>query len=642
MSIPSPFTLVDTDFNRSTEYALKLKSTAGHAVLTYGPNFPGSGVATGLANDTTAYTATVTVDGTPVSVSVVGSAAQTFANLITEINTDLATAATATLIDNTIVITSATTGTASTVTVADSGANHLFASVHGLTFSFIDYETVKGADEYVLWDKLDGVTQSNVAYTIDSFLASTTANTNTSWTSGSDAISFPTGSPTISTLTGLSISTIYQLNVAVDGAAGVEVLINPYIYGTLNNFTFTHLEQAINQALAAQNIQAVASYDTTAVLTLRITSKGVGSSSSVVITDGASNGLIAALSAFGAGETAATAGYQTVNVGGNKVGGTATGLAADVPATHGYATLAFTATPAITATTALGLPATNYDLNINVDGAGASNHTIALTGTDTLTTIAAAFNLLPITGATVSAVNNTLVVTSATTGTSSTIAITAGTSSDLIAAINLAKTATNTNVATAGVNTVVTTYTTTITVDGVGKSISLTGGAAQTYTNLLAEINTDLGASATATLVSGNIRITSATTGTSSSILAVTGTLFPALTGFVSISAAVAGTASPTAAVVGTNGTTNVSFPVTKDSTVWNNWGEVLVNWSSLLGTHYGPLYTSGNAAHLRKEAKPSAKGKAVNTYVYWDGSAWKFFGNDATVGSTVNPPELS
>jgi hypothetical protein len=52
--------------------------------------------ATNLVPETT-YTATVTVGSTPITVSVLGSAAQTFTTLVSEINTDLSTNATATL-----------------------------------------------------------------------------------------------------------------------------------------------------------------------------------------------------------------------------------------------------------------------------------------------------------------------------------------------------------------------------------------------------------------------------------------------------------------------------------------------------------------------------------------------------------------
>ena len=89
-----------------------------------------------------------------------------------------------------------------------------------------------------------------------------------------------------------------------------------------------------------------------------------------------------------------------------------------------------------------------------------------------------------------------------------------------------------------------TVYTATIVVDGVSKAITVTGSAAQTYTPLLAAINADLGASATASIVSGNIKVVSATTGTSSSVAITDGTLCAALTGFTAIASATAGTAA--------------------------------------------------------------------------------------------------
>lgn len=67
--------------------------------------------------DARTYTATVNVDGTNVPVSFPGSAAQTFTTLIAAINADLGAAATAALVGNKVVITSATTGTASVVSI---------------------------------------------------------------------------------------------------------------------------------------------------------------------------------------------------------------------------------------------------------------------------------------------------------------------------------------------------------------------------------------------------------------------------------------------------------------------------------------------------------------------------------------------
>ena len=89
-----------------------------------------------------------------------------------------------------------------------------------------------------------------------------------------------------------------------------------------------------------------------------------------------------------------------------------------------------------------------------------------------------------------------------------------------------------------------TAYTMTVVVNGVTKNISVVGSAAQTYTTLLAEINTDLGASATAAIASGNLKITSATTGVGSTVAITDGTLCAALTSFTAIASATAGSAA--------------------------------------------------------------------------------------------------
>jgi len=95
-----------------------------------------SAKATGLANDTTVYTATVLVDGTANVVNITGSTAQTYATLITEIGNDL-TGATVALVSQggspvlyDIVITSATTGSTSTISITDGATFPLFASVN--------------------------------------------------------------------------------------------------------------------------------------------------------------------------------------------------------------------------------------------------------------------------------------------------------------------------------------------------------------------------------------------------------------------------------------------------------------------------------------------------------------------------------
>lgn len=99
-------------------------SVAGYQVVNVGGEIAG-GDATGLANDTTEYTATITIDGTEYAVAVTGSAAQTYTNLITEINADLP-GTEAAIADGNIKVTSSTTGDDSKVSISDSD---LFSSL---------------------------------------------------------------------------------------------------------------------------------------------------------------------------------------------------------------------------------------------------------------------------------------------------------------------------------------------------------------------------------------------------------------------------------------------------------------------------------------------------------------------------------
>lgn len=142
-----------------------------------------------------------------------------------------------------------------------------------------------------------------------------------------------------------------------------------------------------------------------------------------------------------------------------------------------------------------------------------------------------------------------------------------------------------------------TTYTSTITVDGVAKSVSILGSNAQTFTELVAQLNTAVGASATVTLdASGKrIKITSATLGTSSTILTVQGTLFAApLTNFTNISAAVAGTKS-TAALTATIIVDGVSKAINVLPATITTFGNVITAINTDLGGDAIASITSGN-----------------------------------------------
>lgn len=113
-------------------------ASGGYQIADFGGSVTGAG-ATGLANDTTAYTATVKIDGTDKAVSVVGSAAQTFTTLITEINTDLGAAGTASIVNGNIKIESATENGSATSTVAITDGT-LFAALTG----FVSFESGVG------------------------------------------------------------------------------------------------------------------------------------------------------------------------------------------------------------------------------------------------------------------------------------------------------------------------------------------------------------------------------------------------------------------------------------------------------------------------------------------------------------------
>lgn len=78
------------------------------------------------------------------------------------------------------------------------------------------------------------------------------------------------------------------------------------------------------------------------------------------------------------------------------------------------------------------------------------------------------------------------------------------------------------------------TYTATVLIDSVSVPISVNGSTAQTFSDLIASLQSTFGSKANVAITSGNIVITSTTIGTSSTVLLTDGTLFKALTGFVS------------------------------------------------------------------------------------------------------------
>lgn len=293
-----------------------------------------------------------------------------------------------------------------------------------------------------------------------------------------------------------------------------------------------------------------------------------------------------------------TAGSQTVTI--NPVfanGAAATGLAADVPATAGTDSVTFTGT--IPATTAL--VAGTYDFDVTIDGGAVQTLAVTTAGGETYAAIAALMSA-QVVGGTVTFNTDTFTVTSNTTGALSSAALAAGTlgslGSDLFAALALADTVVAVfNGAVVGTIGAVTTYTASIVVDGVTKNISITGGSAQTVTTLLSQINTDLGAAATASLVGGSIKVTSATVGSTSTVAITDGSLFAALTGTATIATAVAGTdgeggSTTWRAIVEVDGIAyNVAFTGTAGDTV----ADVITEIDADLGAAASVALTGGD-----------------------------------------------
>lgn len=233
--------------------------------------------------------------------------------------------------------------------------------------------------------------------------------------------------------------------------------------------------------------------------------------------------------ATGLSSAVGTAGTQIVNFQPGKVGGDSTGLFAGTAATAGRQSISWTGLVGASAT-GLANNGTAYTATITVDGVGKAISVVG-SASQTFTTLVAGINTDLGASATATIHSPTeLRVTSATTGASSTVAIVDGT---LFAALTGVGTI---QAAVAGVAAVpATTYTATITVDGVAKAISILGSAAQTFTTLVAEINTDLAAAATAAISGGDIVVTSATVGTTSKVRIVDGTLFAAVSDFFNV-----------------------------------------------------------------------------------------------------------
>ena len=97
-----------------------LVDASGYQTIRFNPGKVGTD-STGLLNDSTIYTATITINSISSNVAIIGSDAQTFGELVAELQYQLGTPATVELVNGNIIITSTSTGSSSTVSILDTG-----------------------------------------------------------------------------------------------------------------------------------------------------------------------------------------------------------------------------------------------------------------------------------------------------------------------------------------------------------------------------------------------------------------------------------------------------------------------------------------------------------------------------------------
>ncbi len=291
-AIPGSFTYVDVMFNNNSEPALLLESTAGFATLTFGPLPMGGATPTGLANDATEYYVKHEIDaaGSATEVNFAGSTAQTFATLVTALETALGGAATTVaLVGDSIVVTSATTGNESTVVItAGTTGRDLLSSIKGNSFKLQANVTTRGHDKYLRWEALDDLEQKELLATMNGI---TTGEAN--WVYASDKITVTDTTFTATTAIGLAAAT-YSLGVTVDGVAKQ---VSFAVAGVSS--TMTDVYNAFVAAMAVAFPNAVVSMtDAANVVTLIVTSGVPGPEGSVAVVDGSTNGFIAQVDAL--------------------------------------------------------------------------------------------------------------------------------------------------------------------------------------------------------------------------------------------------------------------------------------------------------------------------------------------------------
>jgi len=503
-------------------------ASQGYAEVGVGGNKLGA-TATGLQNVAGLYQATVTIDGVGYPVDFAGSAAQTYTTLLTEINADLP-GAYAALVNGNLRITSPTFGNASTVTVTDGPTTQGTADAAVAPATLGTFVTVLAAATYDFDVTIDGGALQTLSITT-------------------------VGGETYAAIAALMSAVVVGGSVSyVDSAFRVtSTTTGPTSAATIAAGTFGSGGGDLFAALVAAD---------TVVITFPAAVNGRGS----IFASLTDFTAISSISGSGVGDANA---YQVVDVAGNKVGASATGLS---NVTSGYQEAVFVYQKLTTDYTGLANDATAYTATATIDGVARAISVVG-SAAQTFADLIVEINADISTWATASLVQGRIRVTSLATGVTSTVSLAdTGVNPLFASVVNFylfaAPVGGTTPVYTfnvvfdngviqgyqdvnVGANKLpssatslvgVTTYTATITVDGVGHPISILGSDAPTYGALMTQIQADLAGTADVGLVGGNIRVQSRSTGAVSTVAITAGTLFAApLSGFVAVLAAVPG-----------------------------------------------------------------------------------------------------
>jgi hypothetical protein len=220
-------------------------------------------------------------------------------------------------------------------------------------------------------------------------------------THGSAAIDFATYQIVGTALTGIPAST-YKIKLKIDAAAPADSSIIVGASSTWTNIvTLITALAGVSAAIVGGNIV--------------ITSDATGAASAIVIADGTSTGLIAAMNTA----TSDTALFPAGTAG--------------AAATKGHTIITFA--NLIVGTANAGLTTGTYNIQVGFDGAALANYAISGTSSDTWTTLVGKINTAITAKGTAAIVSGAIVVASNTTGVTSAVVVADGATHGLLLAV---------------------------------------------------------------------------------------------------------------------------------------------------------------------------------------------------------------